>query len=59
MYLASASQWAEILGLVTILDAAIYSWFQIRELQRSRQSAAALSLAELFQSADFSCGLDN
>ena len=48
MELAVASQWAEIIGLITILSAAIYSWFQIKELKKVRQSAAALSLAELF-----------
>jgi len=36
MDLQTAASWAEILGLVTILGAAIYSWFQIRELRRSR-----------------------
>ena len=57
MELAVASQWAEIIGLVTILSAAVYSWIQIRELKKVRQSTAALSLAELFQSPDFSSGL--
>jgi len=57
MELAAASQWAEIIGLITILSAAVYSWFQIKELKKVRQSAAALSLAELFQSPDFSSGL--
>ena len=57
MNLSSAAQWAEIIGLITILGAAIYSWFQIKELKRVRQSAAALSLAELFQSPDFAAGL--
>ena len=57
MNLSSAAQWAEIVGLATILGAAIYSWFQIEELKKSRKSAAALSLAELFQSPDFASGV--
>ena len=28
MDLSTASQWAEVIGLATILGAAIYSWFQ-------------------------------
>ena len=28
MELSSAAQWAEVIGLITILGAAIYSWFQ-------------------------------
>ena len=47
----------EILGLVTILGAAIYSWFQIRELRRSRDSTTAMNLAANFQSQDFVVGL--
>ena len=57
MNLSSASQWAEIIGLFTILGAAVYSWYQIKELKKSRQSAAALSLSELFQSPAFAAGL--
>ena len=57
MDLSSAAQWAEIVGLITILGAAIYSWFQIKELKKARQSAAALSLSELFQSPEFAAGL--
>ncbi|MBK00770.1 MAG: hypothetical protein CMB48_07495 [Euryarchaeota archaeon] len=57
MDLENASQWAEILGLVTILGAAIYSWFQIKELRRSRDSSTAMNLASNFQSQDFVVGL--
>ena len=57
MNLSSASQWAEIIGLFTILGAAVFSWYQIKELKKSRQSAAALSLSELFQSPAFAAGL--
>tara|TARA_B100000902_G_scaffold23515_3_gene28320 strand:+ start:4709 stop:5242 length:534 start_codon:yes stop_codon:yes gene_type:complete len=57
MQIETAAAWAEILGLITILGAAIYSWFQIKELKKARQSAAALSLAELFQSPEFAGGL--
>jgi uncharacterized protein HemX len=55
--LATASQWAEVIGLVTILGAAFYSWIQIRELKKARKSAATISLANLFQSKDWSPGL--
>ena len=47
MELSIAAQWAEIIGLITILGAAIYSYFQIREMKRVRQGAAALSLSHL------------
>ncbi|MDA9571403.1 hypothetical protein N9R71_01310 [Candidatus Poseidoniales archaeon] len=57
MNLSSALQWAEIIGLFTILGAAVYSWYQIKELKKSRQRAAALSLSELFQSPAFAAGL--
>tara|TARA_B110000914_G_C15308718_1_gene374601 strand:+ start:210 stop:311 length:102 start_codon:yes stop_codon:yes gene_type:complete len=29
---SSVAQWAEIIGLATILGAAVYSWFQIEEI---------------------------
>ena len=57
MDLQIAAAWAEVLGLVTILGAAIYSWFQIRELRRARDSTTAMSLAANFQSEDFVIGL--
>jgi len=56
MDLSTASQLAEVIGLITILGAAIYSWFQINELKRSREGVASLSLAELFQDTEFSHG---
>ena len=57
MDLQTAAAWAEVFGLVTILGAAIYSWYQIRELRRSRDSTTAMSLAANFQSEDFVVGL--
>ena len=57
MNVETAAAWAEILGLVTILGAAIYSWFQIKELRRSRDSTTAMSLAGNFQSQDFVVGM--
>ena len=57
MDLQTAAAWAEVFGLVTILGAAIYSWYQIRELRRSRDSTTAMSLASNFQSEDFVVGL--
>lgn len=52
-----AAAWAEVVGLITILGAAIYSWFQIKELRRSRDSTTAMNLAANFQSEDFVVGL--
>ena len=57
MDLETAASWAEILGLITILGAAIYSWFQIKELRRARDSATAMNLAANFQSQEFVVGL--
>ena len=57
MNLETAASWAEVLGLVTILGAAIYSWYQIKELRRSRDSTTAMNLAANFQSEDFVIGL--
>lgn len=57
MDIETAASWAEILGLVTILGAAIYSWFQIKELRRTRDSVTAMNLAANFQSPDFVVGL--
>jgi hypothetical protein len=34
MNLESTPQWAEVIGLITILGAVIYSWFQIKELKK-------------------------
>ena len=57
MNLDTAAAWAEVFGLVTILGAAIYSWFQIKELRRSRDSTTAMNLAANFQNEDFVVGL--
>ena len=57
MNLDTAAAWAEVFGLVTILGAAIYSWFQIKELRRSRDSTTAMNLAANFQDKDFVIGL--
>lgn len=58
MDLDSAAAYAEIFGLVTILGAAIYSWFQIKELRRSRDSVTAMNLAANFQNQDFVIGIN-
>ena len=42
-----AAAYAEIFGLVTILGAAIYSWYQIKEMKASRESQGALVLLSL------------
>ena len=57
MNLETAASLAEVLGLVTILGAAIYSWYQIKELRRSRDSSTAMNLAANFQNEDFVIGL--
>jgi len=57
MDLDTAASYAEIIGLVTILGAAIYSWFQIREMKASRDSAAALILSEHFHRPDWVAGV--
>ena len=48
-----AAAYAEIFGLVTILGAAIYSWYQIKEMKASRESQGALVLSELLHKPDF------
>ena len=57
MDLSTAASYAEIIGLVTILGAAIYSWFQIREMKAGRDSAAALILSEHFHRPDWVAGV--
>ena len=57
MDLDTAAAWAEVFGLVTILGAAIYSFYQIKELRRSRDSTTAMGLAANFQNQDFVVGL--
>ena len=57
MDLQVAAAWAEVFGVITILGAAIYSWYQIRELRRSRDSTTAMSLAANFQNEDFVVGI--
>jgi len=57
MDLNTAAAYAEIFGLVTILGAAIYSWFQIREMKAGRDSAAALVLSEHFHRPDWVAGV--
>ncbi len=57
MELETAASWAEIIGLFTILGAAVYSWFQIKELRLSRNSTTAMNLAANFQSQEFVSGL--
>ena len=57
MNLQTAAAWAEVFGLITILGAAIYSWTQIKELRRTRNSSTAMNLAANFQDKDFVVGL--
>ena len=57
MDLATAASWAEIIGLITIIGAAFYSFYQIKEMQASRDSAAALTLSEHFHRPEFVAGV--
>ena len=53
MNLETLASYAEIVGLITILGAAVYSWFQIKEMKAHRLSAAAISLSEHFHRPGF------
>lgn len=57
MDLETAASYAEIIGLITILGAAVYSWYQIKEMKASRESQGALALAEHLQKPDFIAGI--
>ena len=35
MNLENAAQWGEVIGLITILGAAIYSWIKSKELRQA------------------------
>ena len=41
MNLETAAQYAEVFGVLTIIGAVIFSWYQIQQLKRDRRSAAA------------------
>ena len=45
MDLSTASQWAEVLGLVDDFGAAIYSWLTINEIKKDRKASASLKLS--------------
>ena len=53
MDLDTAANYAEIIGLLTILGAAVYSWYQIKEMKASRESQGALVLSEHLHKPDF------
>jgi len=57
MNLDTAANIADVIGLVTILGAAIYSWYQIKEMKASRESQGALALSEHLQKPDFIKGI--
>ena len=44
MDLEVASQYAEVFGVLTIIGAVIFSWYQIRQLKQDRKSAAAFQI---------------
>tara|TARA_B100001175_G_scaffold296784_1_gene285982 strand:- start:382 stop:867 length:486 start_codon:yes stop_codon:yes gene_type:complete len=57
MDLETAASFAEIISLVTILGAAVYSWYQIREMKANRDSTAALVLSEHFHRPEWVAGV--
>ncbi len=57
MDIESASQYAEVFGLITIIGAIIFSWYQIHLIRKERKSAAAFKLTEVFQDPTFAHGM--
>tara|TARA_B100000575_G_scaffold164080_1_gene131114 strand:- start:149 stop:667 length:519 start_codon:yes stop_codon:yes gene_type:complete len=57
MDLETAAQYAEVFGVLTIIGAVLFSWYQIRQLKQDRKSAAAFELTRIFQSPTFAHGL--
>jgi hypothetical protein len=57
MNLEVASQYAEVFGLLTIIGAIIFSWYQIEHLRQDRKSAAAFKLTEIYHSSTFAHGM--
>ena len=57
MDLEVASQYAEIFGVLTIIGAIIFSWYQIHQLKQDRKSAAAFKLTEVYHSPTFAHGM--
>jgi len=53
MDLDTAANYADIFGLLTILGAAVYSFYQIKEMKASRESQGALALSEHLQRPEF------
>ncbi len=52
MDLDTAANYAEIIGLLTILGAAVYSWYQIKEMKASRESQGALFVGDALAGND-------
>ena len=57
MNLETAAQYAEVFGVLTIIGAVIFSWYQIQQLKRDRRSAAAFKLTEIYHSVTFAHGM--
>ena len=57
MDLEIAAQYAEVFGLLTIIGAVIFSWYQIKHLRQDRKSAAAFKLTEIYHSSTFAYGM--
>ena len=47
MNLERAAQYAEVFGVLTIIGAVLFSWYQIRQLKQDRKSAAAFQLTQI------------
>ena len=53
MDLETAANYAEIVGLLTIIGAAVYSFYQIKEMKASRESQGALVLSAHLHRPEF------
>mgnify|MGYP001166525524 FL=1 len=57
MNLETMAQYAEVFGVLTIIGAVLFSWYQINQLKKDRASAAAFQLTKIFQDSTFAHGL--
>jgi hypothetical protein len=57
MNLEIAAQYAEVFGLLTIIGAIFFSWYQIHVIRNDRKSAAAFKLTEIYHSPTFAYGM--
>lgn len=57
MNLETMAQYAEVFGVLTIIGAVLFSWYQIHQLKKDRRSAAAFKLTEIYHSSTFAHGM--